>query len=358
MIFKHIGKTMYKVHDFLTWQKNNSLVLSPSFQRRPVWTKSAKSYLIDTIVKGLPIPIIFIREQTDIKKLEPTREVVDGQQRLRTLISFIKPELLADYNEDIDEFYVLKSHNNEICNRSFSELESNFQKRILNYEFSVHILPSDTEDSEVLQIFARMNSTGVKLNYQELRNAEYFGLFKNNCYQLSYEYLNKWRDWEIFNENNIARMLEVEDTSSLISMMLIGKIQSKSQTSLNKLYEELDDEYPHKEEINRRFRQVMDKIDSTIGKDIINTEFNRRTLFTTLFTFYYKLLYEFAEIDERLKPKQLETNKVISAIKEASNRIYTGKLNSELEKVLRGGTGNLESRKLRFDFINEIYNSI
>jgi hypothetical protein len=80
----NINKTQYKVSDFISWQRSKSLVLSPSFQRRPVWKKSAKSYLMDTIVRGLPIPIIFLRErQTSLEQLEPRREVVDGQQRMR-----------------------------------------------------------------------------------------------------------------------------------------------------------------------------------------------------------------------------------------------------------------------------------
>lgn len=58
-----IAKTVYKVSDFLSWQKAGSLVLSPSFQRRPVWEAGAKSFLIDTVVRGLPMPIIFLREQ-------------------------------------------------------------------------------------------------------------------------------------------------------------------------------------------------------------------------------------------------------------------------------------------------------
>ena len=49
------------------------------------------------------------------------------------------------------------------------------QQRILDYQFSVHVLSPGVDDREVLSIFARMNSTGVKLNPQELRNAEYFG---------------------------------------------------------------------------------------------------------------------------------------------------------------------------------------
>ena len=185
MNFKHISKTVYKVHDFLSWQRSGSLILSPSFQRRSVWSPSAKSFLIDTVVRGLPIPILFIRERADLESLEPKREIVDGQQRLRTLISYIDPHSLRNYNESTDAFKVKKSHNSELANKSFDQLNKTLQQRILNYEFSVHVLPSETEDSEVLQIFARMNSTGVNLNKQELRNAEYFGEFKTIMYNLA-----------------------------------------------------------------------------------------------------------------------------------------------------------------------------
>jgi hypothetical protein len=84
---REITKTLYKVSDFLSWQKGESLVLSPYFQRRPLWSAGAKSYLMDTIVRGLPVPIIFLREQkTDLTRMEPKRQVVDGQQRIRTVL--------------------------------------------------------------------------------------------------------------------------------------------------------------------------------------------------------------------------------------------------------------------------------
>ena len=54
------------------------------------------------------MPIIILREQTNLETLEPLREEVDGQQQLRTLISFIEPELLKDFDSRRDSF-VLKS---------------------------------------------------------------------------------------------------------------------------------------------------------------------------------------------------------------------------------------------------------
>ena len=61
-----IAKTQFRVTDFLNWQRQGSLVLNPPFQRRSVWKPDAKSYFIDTVVRGLPAPIIYIREQTDL----------------------------------------------------------------------------------------------------------------------------------------------------------------------------------------------------------------------------------------------------------------------------------------------------
>ena len=181
-----ITRTIYKVSDFVSWQRAKSLVLSPSFQRRPVWKPGAKSYLIDTIVRGLPIPIIFLREQrANLDSLEPGREVVDGQQRIRAVLSYIEPSLLDDFNPARDDFTVQPAHNRELAGKIFSKLPSELKQRILDYEFSVHVLSSEVDDREILQIFARMNATGVKLNYQELRNAEYFGEFKTSMYHLN-----------------------------------------------------------------------------------------------------------------------------------------------------------------------------
>jgi uncharacterized protein with ParB-like and HNH nuclease domain len=274
----NIGKTVYKVSDFLSWQRNNSLVLSPSFQRRSVWPIAAKSFFIDTVVRGLPIPIIFLREQIDLKTLEPIREVVDGQQRLRTLISFIEPHLLKDFDLERDSFVVKKAHNPNIAGKTFPHLSPSIRRQLLNYDFSVHVLPSDTDDREVLQIFARMNATGIELNAQELRNGRYYGVFKTLAYNLAYEQLNRWRMWKIFSENDIARMAEVEETSDLMLLILEG-LHGKSQGALDRIYAKYEEDFPQATVLARRFRMVMDKIEETLGPQIQFSAFSRKTFF-------------------------------------------------------------------------------
>src|SRR5438067_2182870 len=99
-----IQKTQFKVSDFLGWQRDGSLVLSPSFQRRPVWKPAAKSYFLDTVLRGLPAPVILVRERIELASQKTIREVVDGQQRLRTLFGYIDPGAINDYDSARDQF--------------------------------------------------------------------------------------------------------------------------------------------------------------------------------------------------------------------------------------------------------------
>ncbi len=87
---KSFDSRAYSIQDFVEWDKQNALVLNPTFQRRAVWNDKAKSYLIDTILRGKPIPKVFMRQQINPSTKSSVRDVVDGQQRLRTILSYIK----------------------------------------------------------------------------------------------------------------------------------------------------------------------------------------------------------------------------------------------------------------------------
>jgi hypothetical protein len=315
-----ILRTLYKVSDFVSWQKAKSLVLSPSFQRRPVWKTGAKSYFIDTIDRGLPIPIIFLREQkTDLATLEPKREVVDGQQRIRTVLSYIDPNLLDDFKPERDLFTFKPIHNHDLGGKTFSELSQEIKQRIMDYQFSVHVLPSRVDDREILHIFARMNATGYNLNDQELRNAWYFGEFKTSMYELASEQLPRWRDWKIFTEYNIARMDEVELTSEFAILMLKG-ITGKNKRTINRMYQDKDPDFIERLEIENRFRIIMDTIDDKLGNEIRHLPFRKKTLFYSLFAFFYDIQFGLKSPLEPIQ-RRLITSDKIAQVKLAGERI-------------------------------------
>jgi len=354
MTVTYVQKTIYKVADFVSWQKSNYLVLAPYFQRRPVWKPGAKSYLIDTIVRGLPIPIIFIRDRrTDPNQIEPIREVVDGQQRLRTVLGYISPKLIPDYKPERDFFTVKKTHNEDLAGKLFDELDQEKKQAILDYEFVVHVLPSRVDDREVIQIFRRMNSTNFSLTEQEKRNAQYFGEFKTSVYNLAAEQLRCWRQWKTFTEDDIARMREVELTSELVLMMIHQKIEGKSASNIKNGYETYDENYTYRTQVEKRFRAVMDSIDNNFGSYSPDFVFYKQTLIYVFFALIYDLIFGLESLPTKSQAKSLTTRQV-SQLKLASERI---KMRTAPEPVLDAcdrRTTNPKERKELFNYLLQL----
>jgi hypothetical protein len=350
-----IKHQQFKVSDFLSWQREGSLVLSPSFQRRPVWKPSAKSYFMDTVVRGLPVPIIFIRERIDLATQTAIREIVDGQQRLRTLFTYIDSTSLPDYNKDRDPFVVSSQHNKELAGKEFVRLGGEIQRRILGYEFSTHVLPSDTEDRDLLMIFARLNSTGVQLNGQELRNAEYFGLFKTTAYELALEQLERWRTWHIFNEEQIARMNEVELTSDLLMTMIDG-LTGKSQPKLNALYKRFDEQFAFEPAASIRFRRVMDLIDEVLGTSIPVTVFSSEVYFYSLFVLFYDLLYGLrSSLHTPGVARRVNQHVLRERMLEVSANFRSEAVPDDVLDAIRRASADLGRRRTRHNYLRKMY---
>jgi hypothetical protein len=344
-------RTTYRVSDFVSWKRAGTLELSPSFQRRPVWKPGAKSFLVDTTVRGLPMPVIMLREhKTNLNKLEPSREVVDGQQRLRTLFTYIDSSLLKDYKRDTDAFEIEPDHNSDLAGKTFSQLSNDLKQRILDYQFSVQILPTGIDDREVLQIFARLNATGIKLNFQELRNAEFYGKFKTSMYALAAEQLPRWRNWKIFTEYNIARMEEVEITGEFAMLMFKG-VTGKSQTAIDTIYKQKDDEkFPEKFEVEHRFRSVMDTIEDKFGDELL--AFKKKTLFYSLFAFIYDMEFGIGSELKKLHKKNVPSN-AITWVKAAAEKIQSGSAPKEVLDAVARRTTNPDSRKKVLEYLKK-----
>ncbi|MCI4345759.1 MAG: DUF262 domain-containing protein [Thermoplasmata archaeon] len=263
----------YSVADFAQWKERNELVLAPAFQRRDIWKPIARSFLIDTIVRGFPIPIIFIRQKLNLRARTTVREVVDGQQRIRAVLEFIQ-----------DRFTVEKIHNAEIAGITFSNLPDETQTRILSYQFSVVVLESAT-DADVLNVFSRLNTYQERLNRQELLNAEYTGAFKNCVYELGREHLEFWRSNSILSNRQILRMGEAELVSELVVAMLDG-LQDKKK-SLKEYYKKYDPSFPEEERVRTEFIQVISDIAKLFGPALKSSPFRKKVLFYSLFLVLY-----------------------------------------------------------------------
>jgi len=273
---KRTDPRTYSINDFREWNNAETLELAAKFQRRAVWSQKARSYLIDTILRDLPMPKIFMRQYiNDVG--QTIRELVDGQQRIRTVLSYLR-----------NGFPVMSAHGgNEFGGKYYDDLPKDVKDSFLNYSISVDVLIGAT-DIEVLDIFARLNTYGVRLNAQELINAKYFGHFKQTVYSLGLEFYRFWVENDIFSETRVARMLEAELTSELITAMLAG-IQSRKV--VENYYRQYDDEFDEKPVVVKNFKSCMDLIGEITENRLRVSNFSSAHLFYSLYCMIYDLLY-------------------------------------------------------------------
>lgn len=277
---KNYDSRTYCINDFLEWKRNNQLELSPKFQRRSVWTDTGRSYLMDTIIRGLPIPKVFIRQKINVVTKQAIREVVDGQQRITTILSFIN-----------DGFCISRKHNAQYGGKFFSELseiDPDIQTAILGYEISVDLL-TNMADPQVLDVFGRLNSYAVVLNEQEKINSNHFGPFKQLADELSKSYYAFWLESKLLSEQKILRMEDVNLTADLLIAMIEG---IKEKKKIKAYYDSYEINFNHDvDELQRKFELVMEVVNRLFGNNIRNTQFRRSHLFYTLFTSIYHIMY-------------------------------------------------------------------
>lgn len=347
-----IQKTLYTVLDFLNWQRDGALNLRPYFQRGSVWTPKAKSYLIDTLIRGYPLPVIYIQNQTDRTSFKNVRQVIDGQQRLRTVLAYMDIACLPDA-DDTDVIKVLRTHNKEYAGRAFNVLPPDVRERIANTELSVHVLPSVVEDREILEMFARLNSTGEKLNAQELRNARFHGPFKTTAYELSYEQIERWTEWRVFTPRALAQMQDVEFTSELM-MLLMDGLSSKSAPAIDHTYLAFDDEFPFADEVEARFRNVMRLLGEVLSSPETTKLQNQSWIYAITAVMQDAVYGGPLGSKAPRKPASVSLPNWRRSLEKAQIRIDTGDLPEDVSKALRGASTDRGSREARIGFLRSV----
>ena len=131
---------------------------NPDYQRPLVWKNSNKQLLIDTILRGLDIPK-FYWKQID----EEHFEVIDGQQRIRTIWEFYDNKFKLAKDAD-------PITNEEIKDKFYKDLPIKLKKKFTMYLIDIVIVYNVQDDEEIREMFLRLQN-GITLKAQEKRNA-------------------------------------------------------------------------------------------------------------------------------------------------------------------------------------------
>lgn len=160
-----IEQAQYSIYEIKRRYDRKQICIDPEFQRNDVWNIRQKSELIESVIMGIPLPLIYLAENADGKLI-----VVDGRQRLSTFFQFLDNEF------HLRDLKILK-HINGMKFRDMEE-HSQYSRYITILEDTqliVQIIKYPTKDRVRFDIFDRVNRGGTPLNKQEMRNALYQG---------------------------------------------------------------------------------------------------------------------------------------------------------------------------------------
>jgi hypothetical protein len=263
---------LHTTHRTISWfrkaYQDGTLDIAPNFQRHAVWTSLQKSYLIDTVLNGLPIPEIYMQDPVSVDGTEK-HIVVDGQQRIRSVLEFIEDSLVLE-GDDVSRQW---------RGRRFSDLSDDEKRTVFGYKFVARILPSNLSEAEIRAVFSRINKNVEALTDQEPRNSTYAGPFIQTIKDLANDD-PFWSDCGVFSSNDYRRMNDQEYISELVVAHLYGPQNKKDK--LDQYYAEHEESFEDREKVLRDFRLVTSEVGRLIPR-LRGTRWRKKSDFYTLF---------------------------------------------------------------------------
>ena len=150
-----INQRIFTIYQIQHMIETGKLFLTPDFQRNLVWDLRRKSLLIESIMLGIPISSFYFQEDYEGNKI-----VIDGLQRLSTISQFLNNEFA------LKELQYLNY--NGYC---YSDLPQKYVNKIEDTQLVAYVLDSTCHELSKFDVFRRVNTGGMPLNSQEIRNS-------------------------------------------------------------------------------------------------------------------------------------------------------------------------------------------
>lgn len=250
----------------------------PIYQRRITWDNKKRSRLIESFIMNIPVPPIFIYEVEYGKY-----EVMDGLQRISAIMDFYDNEYAL---EGLTEWP-------ELNTKKYSELPKKIKEGIDRRQISVVSLLKESAKSQEQEqrmkrmVFERLNTGGVKLEDQEIRNALYNGEFNKLCKELSTNttFRKLWGIPVSVDEDN--------NTKELYQLDTVDSLDVADELALNNLYMRMYDvelvlRFFAMRHVNEYSGQLSDFLDKCMifGNTILEENSDRGDVLKELFIKY------------------------------------------------------------------------
>lgn len=268
-----------------------SLIVDDTYQRRSVWSEKDKIRLIETVLLNLIIPVLFFwKADTDPDTGASITHIVDGQQRIKAICSFINNEF------KLKPQYLLDSTAKEkYANKYFKDLDADDKKAFWNYQLMIIDIDPAATRADIITMFNRLNLTDYNLNDQEKRNSM-SGEFAALAREISDAPI--WDERHLFTTTDVKRMKDVEFCASLILLHRKGIIDQTDQTALNQAYEELQEGYKDAENDKSAVFSAIDSIPQFFVSEEVTKFLKKKTQLYTLFSVVFYMQRENVVVNE------------------------------------------------------------
>jgi hypothetical protein len=248
---------------FLDLYHSGQLDLNPPYQRRSVWTLRDRKFFLDTIFRNYPSPAVFLHKGIDEALGKMIYHVVDGKQRLETIILFAQNAVAID-----KEYGDIR-----LNGKKWKNIEGVPDLKMLFHGYTLPIEFIDTDNSIVInEVFDRLNRTSRKLERQELRHAKYDGWFiKTTEAEAEKE---EWERLGVVTKARMRRMKDAQCISELLIVLLKNRIAGYDQDTLDDIYAEYDSPYEtlpnfEEEDFKRNLEFTKDYILAMDSHDLV-----------------------------------------------------------------------------------------
>lgn len=302
----------YTINDIMVHYLKDNFYVNRRYQRKLVWKLEEKQLLIDSILKGIPLPAILLAQYKLKDNNTVIREIVDGMQRLNAIISFMLGEFGVHYKGKICYFDPM-AYPETFTLVSEQKLKVDPEKSVLPkeicqyfYRYKIPVIITGQDDETIELIFSRLNSTGRKISAQDLRQSRAVGNFPDLVRRIAsrvrgdYTYDDRinlsdmpkisvgygidintvfWRRHDLINQTEIKESKDEEIIETLLATVLLD--------SFRKTKEGLDRLYTKDNKLNLQVELKLQKI----GKDVLEDKFAK--VFDTFDTIFKSINSDF-----------------------------------------------------------------